>query len=483
MQNQQSTSPTRELAYNILTEYEKEEQKLDRLLNGALDKNVLMEGREKAQIRRLVYGIVERRITLDYIIGLYAKVKGGKIKPPIRRILRMGTYEILYMEGVPDAAACNEAVKLAQAHGFSGLKGFVNGVLRHIARDKAKITLPEDLSVKYSIPEWIVHKFTKDYGKERAERMCQSFAGERPLTLRITGSLNDEATYKQADGLTPLDKTKTADAAQRSNTATDITGAEQHLIQSWEAAGVEVSKSPWLPHVYYCKNVAGVPSLEGFREGKFTVQDISSMLAVYAAGIQAGDTVVDVCAAPGGKSCLAAELTGKEGKVYSFDVSMDKLDRIRENAERLNLHNIQPGMVDARLGDESIYGRADVVLADVPCSGLGVLGRKADIRYRLQEEDIESLSKLQQEILRCAVKYLKDGGTLVYSTCTITPEENRIPSLEGYRMEAADISLRLPKELQPYCRQGAIQIFPGEPEDMPALDGFYIAVVRVWQNG
>lgn len=444
-------SENRKLVYEILLELERSEQKADMLLHAVLDKYDYLEQREKAFIKRLTEGCIERKLTLDYVIAQYAKTKNGRIKPAIRILLRMGIYQILYMEAVPDAAACNESVALAIDKGLAGLKGFVNGVLRTISREKEHICWPEEekayLSVVYSMPEWIVERFLSAYGRETTEAMLQAYQAQRPLTLRVCAG-----------------------------------GDAQALKSAWEQQGVTVSESPYRPGIYQLENVPGVEKLEGYAQGAFTVQDVSSMLAVYAAGIHTGDTVVDVCAAPGGKSTLAAELCGPEGHVYAFDLTDFKVDKIRENAHRLQLNQLTAEAWDARTYQKEREGCADVVIADLPCSGLGVLGRKADIRYRVQPEDITSLQSLQREILSAAVHYLKPGGTLVYSTCTVTKEENednRAWIEKNLALEPVSIRDRLPQAL---CTEtadaGYQQLLCGIPADRPLVDGFFISVFK-----
>ncbi|MBR1471462.1 MAG: 16S rRNA (cytosine(967)-C(5))-methyltransferase RsmB [Lachnospiraceae bacterium] len=444
----------RRLVFEILLELERTEQKADVLLHAVLRKHDHLKQQEKAFIKRLTEGCIERRITLDHIIDACAKTKNGRIKMPVRLLLRMGIYQILYMDAVPDAAACNEAVALAAAKGLSGLKGFVNGVLRTVSREKEHLSWPDReqepvryLSVYYSMPEWIVERMLAQYGAELTRQMLAAYQEQRPVTVRV------------CEG---------ADAAA--------------LCSAWQQQGIEVLKSPYQPGVYQLENVPGVERLEGFAQGAFTVQDVSSMLAVCAAGIQKGDTVVDVCAAPGGKSMLAAEQCGRDGKVYAFDLTEHKVEQIRENAARLGLAQAEARLQDARETDRTLEGTADVVIADLPCSGLGVLGRKADIRYRLKPEDIISLQALQRQILASAVRYLKPGGTLLYSTCTIDSaenEENRDWIIRELGLKPFSFRKKLPQALDSETAgAGYLQLLCGVPQERPAVDGFFISVYR-----
>ncbi|MBR5420597.1 MAG: 16S rRNA (cytosine(967)-C(5))-methyltransferase RsmB [Lachnospiraceae bacterium] len=449
MVKEASVNP-RLLALEILLEAEKGEKKATELIRGALDKADDLPRRDKAFIRRLSGGVIERRITLDHCIDAFASTKTRRMKPAIRQILRMGCYQLLYMDSVPASAAVNESVALAARKGFAGLKGFVNAVLRNVERNKENIPMPsrkEDLplflSVSYSMPRWIVERFLSQYGERTAERMLAAALSERPVCVRVCGD---------------ADK----------------------LRGEWEAQGVTVEEEPRLPGVLFLRNVPGVEQLAGFAEGGFFVQDTASMLAVKAAGIRPGEKVIDLCAAPGGKSIAASFLCGSSGSVRSFDISDAKLERIRENALRLKRENIEVLQGDARCRNAALLSAADVLIADLPCSGLGVLGRKPDIRYRVQEEDIGGLRALQREILWASLDYLKPGGRLLYSTCTVTEEENEGNYhwlLENFPLHPVDIYDRVPEALvKDTARQGYMQLLCGEPEGLPLTDGFFFAV-------
>ena len=444
---------SRRLVLDILLECEKQGAKSTDIIKAVLDKNDFLEQRDKAFIRHLAEGCVERAITLDHVINCFASTKTSKMKTPVKLIMRMGVYQILYMDSVPDAAACNEAVSLAISKGLSGLKGFVNGVLRNIARNRDDISWPDKekdplayLSVVYSMPEWIAEHVCSEYGFERTESMFKAFLCERPVSINI------------------------------------ISGDKKELTDRMEKAGINVTQSPYLDTAYMLKDAPGIGRLPGFDEGAFIVQDVGSMLSVAVAGIREGDTVIDLCAAPGGKSICAAVACGKSGKVFSFDLSEAKADKIRENAERLKLDNIEIDVHDATVYDESLKDKADVLIADLPCSGLGVMGRKADIRYRLKPEDIGTLASLQRDILKNAVRYVKPGGLLMYSTCTISKDENdknRQWLLDNFDLEAVGFEDRLPGELKnDTAAEGCLQLICGEPAGLPLLDGFFISLYR-----
>lgn len=426
------------------------------LIRDVLDKYDYMDARDKAFVKRLAEGCIERKITLDYVIGQYSRTPVSKIKPAVLNILRMGVYQILYMDTVPDAAACNEAVNLALDKGFQGLKGFVNGVLRTVSREKERILWPLEenteqyFSVKYSMPVWLIKMWSRRYNRETLETMLTEFQKPSALTVRLNETLSKEQQ-----------KLWTEKAVRQ---------------------GCLVSAHPYLPYAYRLEHVDGVAKIYGYEEGMFAVQDISSMLAVELAGIREGDFVIDVCAAPGGKAMHAAEKTGINGTVEARDISEYKLELIRDNAMRLHPAMLEKGRIqirvwDAAVLDESMLGRADVVLADLPCSGLGVIGHKADIRYRMTEEQIRELAALQRKILGTVYRYLKPGGILLYSTCTISEEENE--------KNTAWILKQLPMEAVPLETVGMpkgssqIQLLPGIHQS----DGFFIAKFRRKQDG
>lgn len=424
---------TREIVLDTLLVLEKGEEFSHRLIKSVLDKYNYLEERDKAFMKRLTEGTIERQIELDYYLNSCSSVPVRKMKPLIRCLMRMSVYQLLYMDNVPDSAVCNEACKLAQKRKFSNLKGFVNGVLRSIARQKDNLPLPDEkskpmeyLSVKYSMPMWLVEIWVKTYGQETTQKMLEGLLAIHPVSLRFR---------------------------------TDLTEDERRqLIRQMEETGAKLMRSSLLPYLYHVENTENIAELPGYAEGKFVVQDASSAMAVEAAHIKPGDYVVDICAAPGGKSMLAAE---KAGKVLSRDVSDSKVALIEENIARMGLGNIVVEIHDATVKDESLTKQADVVLADVPCSGLGVMGKKRDIKYHITPEKIASIGEVQREIIRSSWSYVKPGGTLLYSTCTINPDENE-------RM-ACWIVEEFPFELEEER-----QFIPGVDE----TDGFYYARLR-----
>ncbi len=426
----------REIVLDTLLEIERNKDKVysSQLLKSVLDKYDYLDGQEKRFIKRLTEGCIERKIEMDYYLNQYSTVPVNKMKPLIRCLMRMGVYQIVYMDKIPDSAACNEAVKLAVKRKFTNLKGFVNGVLRKIAANKEALPLPDAtkepllyLTVKYSMPEWIVSMWLEEYDRETVVTILGALESIHPVSIRFR---------------------------------TDIQQAVQdEYIEAWKMQGAVVKETGLLPYVYTIEGIEGISNLKGFAEGIFTVQDVSSALAVEAAQIKNTDICMDICAAPGGKTMLAAE---KAAKVLSRDVSEGKVALIQENCERMQLLNkVQFEVWDATVSDKEKYESADVLLMDVPCSGLGVMGKKRDIKYHVTPDSLESLVELQKKIVDSSWQYVKKGGVLLYSTCTIDKKENQ----EMCRFICENYSFTLEEEKQ---------ILPGFMQ----ADGFYYARLR-----
>lgn len=441
---------TRELILGILLEVNKEGQYSHLVIRSTLEKYQYLEKQERAFITRVCEGTLEYKLRLDYILNQFATVPAEKMKPVIRELLRSSVYQILYMDSVPDSAVCNEAVKLARKKGFYNLTGFVNGVLRKVAREYGSIRFPgkeepeEYLSVIYSMPKWLVQRFLEQYGFEKTEKMLEAFLKEKPTTIRI----REHLVEKEA------------------------------VLESLKSQKVTVEKAPYVENAYYLKDYDYLPALDAFRVGSIQVQDVSSMLVGEIADPKEGDYVIDLCAAPGGKTlCIADKLKGT-GRVDARDISRTKTDYIRENAIRQNFLNVVVTEKDATQLDSESLEKADIVLADVPCSGLGVIGRKTDIKYKLNPAKIQELAGLQREILEQASTYVKPGGTLIYSTCTIGREENQDNVewfLERYPYELESLDPYLCEELKSETtRKGYLQLLPGVHQ----CDGFFIARLK-----
>mgnify|MGYP002341675958 CR=1 FL=1 len=416
------------------------------VIRNVLNKYDYLKQPSKAFIKRVTEGTIEKQITIDYVLNSCSKTPVSKMKPLIRNLLRLSVYQLLFMDSVPDSAVCNEAVKLAGKRGFRNLQGFVNGVLRNIARTKTQIAYPDETdpvkcySVCYSMPEWLVTLFLEERGAEITKQIFEEMQKVHPVVLRYCGPEEKKEDWKQSV------------AAQQ----------------------ITLRQHPYLSYAYLIEGGESVQSIPGYEEGLFTVQDVSSMLAVEAAGIAPGDFVVDVCAAPGGKSMLAAQKTGKEGRVLARDLTETKTALIRENAERLKLSQVEIQRYDALSFDPSLKEKADVVLADLPCSGLGIMGRKRDIKYKVTKDGMKEIAKLQRDILEAIWQYVRPGGVLLYSTCTIDPEENEEQVklfLEDHPFRLEELSPFLPGQLQKEGKTGMLQLLPGKHE----TDGFFIA--------
>lgn len=393
---------TRELIVGILLEVTRDGSYSHLVIRAVLEKYQYLDKKERAFITRVSEGTIQHMIELDYMINQFSKVPVNKMKPVIRNLMRMSVYQLKYMDAVPDSAVCNEAVKLARKKGFSSLSGFVNGVLRNIARNLTEVRFPElekapveHLSVCYSMPEWIVKRWIADYGMERTKEVLDAFLTEAPITIRTN--------------------------------LTKITPEE--LKQRLEAEGVTVEHldREQYPQLSYAFAISGFDYLNGlaaFREGLFYVQDISSMLVSEWAAPKEGDYCIDVCAAPGGKSVHLAEKLKGSGHVEARDLTDYKVGLIEENISRYQLRNLSAERQDATVFDEESVEKADVLIADLPCSGLGVLRKKTDIKYRMTEKSQQELVALQRQMLTAVNTYVKHGGTLIYSTCTINRAEN-----------------------------------------------------------
>ena len=442
----------REMALEILLEVERNGAYPNVLLKQTLDKYLYMEKQERAFLTRLVEGCVERKLTLDYYLNQVSKTPVNKMKPVIRCIMRMAAYQIFYMDAVPDSAACNEAVKLAQKKGFQTLKGFVNGVLRNLSRQKDSMIMPDAVkesvkafSVQYSVPEWMVEKVIKDYGIENAKNMFASlYENVGATSIRVNNS-----------------KIST-----------------EECIKLLEKEGVHVEKAFYVENALEISGYDSLAFLESFEKGYFQVQDVSSMLVGLAADPKPGDKIIDICAAPGGKSIHVADLLKGTGHVEARDLTDYKVSLIEENITRCEFENISAKRADALILDEAAKETADIVIADLPCSGLGVLKKKSDIKYRMGQSQIEELAQLQRDILKNAVTYVKSGGTLIYSTCTIAKEENDLQVdwiLENLPLQLVSFEGCLCEEvLENTDREGVLQLLPGREK----TDGFFLAKFR-----
>ena len=441
----------REIVLGILMEVTEREAYSHIALRNTLEKYQYLPKHDRAFISRVTEGTLENLIQIDYVIECFSKVPIYNMKPLIRNLLRMSVYQLKYMDNIPDSAVVNEAVRLAQKRGFYNLKGFVNGVLRAAAREMDSITYPsadvnpiEYLSVRYSMPQWILKKWMDQFSFEEVEKVCASFQEEEPVTVRLR---------------------------------TDRVSKEQ-IIASLESEGVTCEQHPYLDYALRLSDFNYLQALTAFRNGWIYVQDVSSMLVAEVAAPNWGDYCIDVCAAPGGKSTHIADKLKGSGYVEARDKSEDKVMMMQENIDRLGIINMVAALKDATVFDQNSFHRADIVLCDVPCSGLGVIGRKQDIRYRMNPTRQEELVRIQRRILSVAQNYVKPGGVLIYSTCTIGADENQMNLkyfLENFPFRLDSIDPYIPEQLR--CRTsegGYIQLLPGVHE----TDGFFIARLK-----
>lgn len=404
-----------------------------------------LSGAEAALATRMVYGVLQNRALLDFYLGAYCTQKVGHLQPPLADILRLGAYQILFLDKVPDRAAVNESVELAKRNKRGQAAGLVNAVLRKVSLNKD--TLPpiprrdetQYLSVRYSHPKWLVKRLLTLLGREEAEAFLAADNGIVPLTVQVN-------TLK--------------------TTAED-------LAAELTAAGVTAAPHPWVPDCLELSGSGDLTALEAFQTGKFFVQDPAAKLVSLISAPKKGQRVIDVCAAPGGKSFGAAIAMEDRGEVLACDLHENKLSRIEAGAARLGLKSIWDFAADGTVFRPEWAESADVVLVDAPCSGLGIIRKKPDIRYK-SPDDLFTLTVAQSTILENAARYVKPGGTLIYSTCTILPEENG-QVVDGFLSGHPEFSretftLPAPMGEQP----GELTLWPHRH----GTDGFYICRLR-----
>ena len=442
------TSNIREQIVNLLVEIERDKSYAQLALKNELKK---VTGPDKGFMTEVVYGTLKYQIKLDYIINQFSKTPVRKMKPLIRQILRMSVYQLMYLDKVPASAVINEAVKITKKRKFQALSGFVNGVLRNIERGKAEIKYPNMgqnpihyFSIMYSLPEWMISVWLKSYDFAKVEAICQALNERAKVCARV----NTLKTSKEA------------------------------VVKVLAEEGVEVLPGEFLEEAMYLKNVDDLQNMASFKAGKWTVQDESAMLVAKVVSPQKGERILDLCSAPGGKSIHMAELMGNEGEIISCDIHPHKLELIAKNAERMGVTIIKPTLQDGTVCNEAFIESFDRVLVDAPCSGLGIMKRKPDIRYNKEAEDIEDIAAIQRELLKQAIKYVKPGGTLVYSTCTISKIENE--EMVDFMVNTLGLELNklvdtIPKVLQNEIeKESMIQILP----QVAGTDGFFIANLK-----
>jgi 16S rRNA (cytosine967-C5)-methyltransferase len=438
----------RETVLELLETIEKNQSYSNLLLHHAIEKNNLPT-KDIGLLTELTYGTLQRKMTLDFFLKPFLK-KANKIESWVKNLLRLTLYQMVYLDKIPDRAAIFEAVEIAKKRGHKGIASMVNGVLRSIQREGLpSLTSIEDaaerLAIETSHPQWLIKRWIEQFGYERTKAM---------------GEINLTAPLQTA----------------RVNT-TKITREEcsKRLLEE----GFQLELSPIIPEAIRALK-GNLASSAVFKEGLLTIQDESSMLVAYALGAAKDEMVLDACAAPGGKSTHIAEKMKNSGQVISLDLHEHKVKLINDNARRLELHNIQTRTMDSRHAAENFPPESfDRVLLDAPCSGLGVMRRKPDMKYTKKEQDIFQLSNIQRDLLESVSSLVKKGGVLVYSTCTVDCEENEStvadflkhhPDFEG----DTNFKDRMPEAVRPFIIGFDLQVLP---QDFGS-DGFYIACLR-----
>ncbi len=437
----------RKIAFNTIYRVLYNEAYSALALNSAIKDNNLSR-LDAGFLSHLVYGVIERKILLDYVISQYSKIKPKKIENKTLIILEIGVFQLLFMDKVPSNAAVDESVKLSKRVGAYKSSGFINAVLRNMVRNDLKYSLPDEsdkvkyLSVKYSCPDFLIEKWLAQYGETNTVGILNGLVDRPPLTIRVN-------TLKTS---------------------------KEELKAELEKSGVKVYDVEFLSYALNVEDTGAIESLQAFKDGKFYVQDCASQLCSEMLGAEEGMTVCDVCAAPGGKSLYTAINMNNKGRVYSYDLYDHKIKLINESAKRLSVVNITAEIRDASASSDRVP-QCDRLLCDVPCSGFGIIRRKPEIRYK-KATIIDNLPSLQYSILCTNADSLSSGGVLVYSTCTLCDEEN-IKVVEKFLEEHPEfepVSLNLPD---------GISRFIDEPEHTLTLlpyknmtDGFFIAKFR-----
>ncbi len=426
----------RQTAFEILNKIQRDNSYSNILLDSALDKSELSD-RDKAFAATLVYGVIERMITLDFELSQHLTQPLKKLKPQVLTILRLGAYQLLFTDKVPASAAINESVKLTKNNGAAFASGLVNAVLRKISSNG--LTETNDFSIKYSVPEWLCNFWIEAYGKENAEELLKLALGGVETTLRVN-------TLK---------------------TTTD------ELIEKLTNEGIVAERVENVENALTVKSGGALHKTKAYADGLFHVQDIASQLCCKALNVNENDVVLDICSAPGGKSFTLAQMMNNCGELYSFDIYSQRLRLIDDGAKRLGISKLKTFENDGSIFNPSIK-KADKILCDVPCSGLGVIRKKPEIRYKKRDE-VDKLPDLQYSILCISSEYLKQGGTLVYSTCSLNPDENE-NIIQRFLKEHNEFrSIRVLPELRRYAEDtDYISLMP----HIHNCDGFFISAVK-----
>lgn len=421
------------------------------VLKQTLAKNNALTKTQKAFITQCVNGTLRNLILIDFIINSFSNTNTKKMKPLILNILRSSVYQLKFMDKVPESAICNEAVNLTKAKGFKNLSGFVNGVIRNIIRNIDNIKYPDEqkepveyLETMYSVEKWLINYWLEDISYEAVKAICIAQNKDKSISLCVNTLKTDR----------------------------------EELIKILKEEEITVIEDNYLENSIHVKNTSDITKKKSFQDGLYHIMDESSMLSVKVLNPCKDEIIFDMCAAPGGKSFLTSYLMKDTGKIFSYDIHPHKIDLIKSGVERLGIKNIITEINNAEIFNKELENKADRVLIDAPCTGFGMLQRKPDIKYSKTMEDVNSLVKVQRKILASCQSYVKIGGTLVYSTCTISRKENMENInwfLEKYNYELSEI----PKDVLgkfnfDTIKSGFIQLLP----DNNNTDGFFIACMK-----
>jgi 16S rRNA (cytosine967-C5)-methyltransferase len=431
----------REIAVRGLTEIFEKKSYGNVAMRRILGRHSHLARAQKAFVTEIISGCIRNLLQIDHIIGSFSQTPVDKMRPIIVNILRISVYQMRFMDKVPTFAICNEAVALTKKMGYMRLAGFVNGVLRNIDRNLDKLDLPDTPEIKYSCAPWIVRHFVRELGEEAAKALLAGSCRPPDVTICVnTGKITAEA-----------------------------------LLKILEGEGVEAKRGNLVKDALIVSKTSDIAGLSSFQKGYYHIMDQAAMLAIHAVAPGENSRIIDVCAAPGGKSFLAAYLA-PDARILSRDIHDFKLKLLRESVLRLGLYGITVEKWDAGKFDESLRESADLVIVDAPCSGLGTMGRRPDIKLFKQEDSIHELAALQRDILENSWGYVKPGGKLLYATCTISYRENihnRNWFLQNFPFKPVDFSGNVPDVPEfVTAREGYLQILPQHFD----TDGFFISI-------
>lgn len=434
----------RKLALEALYKIDKEEAYSNIVLDELLNKNRnVLSNKDINFISELVYGVTTWKLTLDTIIQKYSKIKIKKISPWVINILRMGAYQIVFLDKVPKSAAVNESVNLCKKYGGKSV-GFVNAILRKVEKSdylelfEIKNDI-EKISKTTSMPEWIVRELNQEFDPEKVNEICENSNLKPKITIRIN----------------------------------NLKITKNELKKSLQSKEIEVEDGI-IEDFLYLKNVKNITNLDEYKKGLFTMQDESAGLTALVLNPKEGESILDCCSAPGGKTTYIAELMNNNGNIKAWDLYKHRLDKVQENSKRLGIDIIKTEENDATVLKEEYIEKFDKILIDAPCLGFGVIKRKPDIKWQRKFEDIEEISKIQEKILNTCSEYLKKGGILVYSTCSIVKSENdkiveKFLKSENFELEEIN-NINIENLENKITKKGIIKLYPSEN-----MDGFFIS--------